>query len=91
MAIYVLLSLDQFRQVVPAYVSRGTLIMYETVEMAVHEILGLCQKPLSLLKWDPSTSVLSQVCEQVSLLSVEGGLIQMISHRSTYHTYKYIP
>ena len=70
MNVYVLLRLDQFKQVVPdtlaAYVSRGTLIMYETVEMAVCEVLGVCQKPLSLLKWDPSTSVLSQVDEQVN-------------------------
>lgn len=72
--VYVLLNLEQFRQVVPdtlaSYVPYGTLIMYEAMEMAVGNIVGLCQKPLSLLKWDASGLVLSQVCEQVSLMKV---------------------
>ncbi len=68
----VLLSLEQYRQLVPCtsacYISRGTLIRFESISVPVSHISELCQAPCSLLNWDDSSQTLLQVPQQVSAL-----------------------
>lgn len=50
----ILLNLEQYKMAVPSalacYLSHGTFIVYETIVLAVSDIIGLTQNPLSLLR-----------------------------------------
>ena len=66
-----LLTLEQYRQAVPdtlaSYLHHGTRIVYETVTIPVSDIVGVCQKPLSLPKYNPDgNETLSLVSQEVS-------------------------
>ena len=65
----ILLTLEQFKLAVPdtlaCYVSYGTGIMFETITLPVSDITGICQGPLSLLRWDPLSFSLVQVPQEV--------------------------
>ena len=49
------------------YLPYGMYIIYETVSLPVDCIIGLCSKPLSLLRWDHSSNTVLQLTEPVSI------------------------
>lgn len=65
----ILLTLQQYKQAVPgtlaSYLSYGARIIFESISIPVSDILGLCQNPLSLLRWDASRGTLSQLSPEV--------------------------
>ena len=67
----VLLTLQQYRMAVPdtlaCYLPYGMYIIFETVSLPVDRILGLCTKPLSLVRWDDSTNTMLHLSEPVSM------------------------
>lgn len=67
----VLLTLEEYRMAVPdtlaCYLPYGTYIIYETTPLPIKSIIGLCTKPLSLLRWDSSNKTLLRLPEQVSV------------------------
>ena len=60
--------LEQYRMAVPdtlvCYVPYGTLIIFDTMQVPLADVLSLCQTPLSL-RHDHSTQTLVRVDEQV--------------------------
>ena len=49
------------------YVPYGTLIMFDTMEISISDVLCLSQSPLSLLRHDHQTQSLIRVDEQVRI------------------------
>lgn len=68
--VHVLLTLEQFQQVVPdtlaCYLPYGTLILYEAISLPITHIIGLCEVPHCTLRWDATSRSLLQVSTQVS-------------------------
>lgn len=66
----IFLTLEQFQQAVPntlaSYLPYGTRIVFETITLPISDVIGPSEKPLSLLRWDPSNETLSQVSQEVS-------------------------
>lgn len=66
----ILLTLQQYQRAVPdtlaSFVPYGTRIVFETVTIPITGIIGPCQRPLSLLRWDHMSATLLQVSEEVS-------------------------
>ena len=64
----VLLTLDQLRMCVntlACYVPHGTRIIFERIVIPISDIVCVCDKPLYLLRWDPSALSLNQLGPQV--------------------------
>ena len=93
----VLLTLDQFRMCVDTlarYVPYGTRIIFERITIPISNIVSKCQEPLSLLRWDPSTSSLNQLGPQVGVhvnvitgmlgTSLTSSLVQMSNSTQKY-------
>ena len=59
--------MEQYRTAVPdtlvCYVPYGTLIVFDTMQVPLADVLSLCQTPLSLLRHDHSTQTLVRVVE----------------------------
>ena len=49
------------------YLPYGMYIIFETVSLPVESIIGLCMKPLSLLRWDDSSNTFLHLTEPVSI------------------------
>lgn len=49
------------------YVPYGTLIMFDTMQVPISDVLTLCQTPISLLRHDHLTQTLMRVDEQVRM------------------------
>lgn len=66
-----LVTLEQYQQLFPdtlaCYVPFGTLIIYQKIAVPLSHISGVCQRPLSLLRWERSSGTLEQVCQQVKM------------------------
>lgn len=66
----IFLTLEQFKQAVPntmaEYLPFGTRVVFDTVTLPISDIVGISEKPLSLLRWDHSSETLSQVSQEVS-------------------------
>jgi hypothetical protein len=58
----VLLNLEQYQQAVPdtlaCFLPYGTYILFESISLSITSIVDLCDKPLSLLRWDPTNKTL---------------------------------
>ena len=65
------MTLEQYRMAVPhtltCYVSYGTLILFDTMQVPISDVLSLCETPLSLLRHDHSTQTLKRVDEEVRM------------------------
>lgn len=70
----VLLTLEQFQQAVPdnlaCFLPYGTYILFESISLPVKCVIDVCEKPLSLLKWEPSVKSLVRVDHEVSVLKI---------------------
>lgn len=64
-----LLTLEQYKQAIPetlaSYIPYGTLIVFESIDIPITDIINVCDKPLSLLHHDSSTRTLLRVDDQV--------------------------
>ena len=58
--------LSQFPCQLQAYHMEHTYILFESISLSITSIIDLCDKPLSLLRWDPTSKTLVQMDSQVS-------------------------
>jgi hypothetical protein len=68
----ILLTLEQYQQLVPetlaCYLPFGTLIIFERSSVPLSHVSGVCEKPLSLLRWENSSQTLEGISQQVSIV-----------------------
>lgn len=78
----VLLTLEQFQQVVPdtlaCYLSYGTLIRFERTSIPISHISGLSQIPHSMLEWNVSSQSLLHVSREVGVFYSVIGLVKAL-------------